>query len=153
MTGKNTERTLVIIKPDGIEKRLVGKIIARVEELGLIVKRIQDKRLSPGQCRKFYPKTRKNLPEIYAAVEKHMTGNFSIVLVVEGENAFKKIRDLRGPTDLLQAPSGSIRRDFVTDEERELFSQGKNVKNVMHAPDDKAEAELEIELLFGKRRR
>lgn len=144
------ERTMVIIKPDGIEKRLVGKIIARIEGLGLVVKRIQSKKLSPKECKKLYPKTRKNLPEIYAAVEKHITRSFSVILMVEGENAIQTIRDLRGSTDLLRAPQGTIRRDFITDEERELFRQGRNVKNVMHAPDDKEEAEFEIRLLFGK---
>ena len=152
MVGKETERTFVIIKPDGIKKRVVGRVIAKVEGLGLMVKRIQSKRLSFEECRKLYPKTRKNLPEIYAAVEKHMTENLSIILIVEGEDAVKKVRNLKGPTDLLQAPPGTIRRDFITDEERELFRQGRNVKNVMHAPDDKEEAEFEIKLLFGERR-
>lgn len=151
MVEKGIERTFVIIKPDGIEKRLVGRVIAKVEELGLMVKRIQSKRLSPGECKKLYPKTRKNLPEIYAAVEKHMTENSSVVFLVEGEDAIRKVRELKGPTDLLRAPPGTIRRDFITEEERELFRQGRNVKNVMHAPDDKEEAELEIALLFGKK--
>lgn len=151
MARKDIERTLVIIKPDGIEKRLVGKVIARVEELGLAVKKIRSKKLSSKECKKLYPKTKKNLPEIYAAVEKHMTKNFSIILIVEGPDAIQKVRAIRGPTNLLQAPMGTIRRDFVTDEGRELFRQGKNVKNVMHAPDDKAEAEFEIKLLFGKK--
>ena len=151
MTIKDIERTLVIIKPDGIEKRLVGKVIARVEELGLVIKGIQSKRISSKECKKLYPKTRKNLPEIYAAVEKHMTKNPSIILIVQGPDAIQKVRKIRGSTNLLQAPVETIRRDFVTDEERELFRQGKNVKNVMHAPDDKEEAEFEIKLLFDKR--
>lgn len=150
MTIKDIERTLVIIKPDGIEKILIGKIIARVEELGLAIKRVQSKRISSKECKKLYPKTRRNLPDIYAAVEKHMTENYSVILIVEGSDAIKKVRAIRGPTDLLQAPPGTIRRDLVTDEERELFRRGKNVKNVMHAPDDRAEAEFEIKLLFGK---
>lgn len=150
MTIKNIERTLVIIKPDGIEKKLVGKVIARVEELGLVIKRIQNKRISSKECKKLYPKTRKNLPEIYAAVEKHMTKNPSIILIAEGPDAVQRVRAIKGSTNLLQVPVGTIRRDFITDKERELFRQGKNVKNVMHAPDDKEEAEFEIRLLFGK---
>ena len=150
MITKDIERTLVIIKPDGIEKMLVGKVIARVEGLGLVIKRVQGKRISPKECEKLYPKTRRNLPDIYAIVEEHMTKNYSVILIVEGPDAIKKVRAIRGPTDLLQAPPGTIRRDLTTDEERELFRQGKNVKNVMHAPDDKAEAEFEIKLLFGK---
>lgn len=150
MKGKDIERTLVIIKPDGIEKRLVGKVIARVENLGLTIKKIQMRRLLPEECQKLYPHTRRNLPKIYAAVEKHMTEGFSIIFIAEGENAVEKVRAIRGPTNLLQAPKGTVRRDLITDEERELFRQGKNVKNVMHAPDDKKEAKFEIELFFGK---
>ncbi len=151
MTDKKIETTVVIIKPDGIEKRLVGKVITRIEELGLTIKDIQRKKLNPEQCQKLYPKTRNNLPEIYASVEKHMTENFSIILMVEGENAIQKVQVIRGPTNLLQAPKGTVRRDLITDQERELFKQGKNVQNVMHASDNPKEAELEIELFFGKK--
>ena len=150
MKGKDTEKTLVIIKPDGIEKRLVGKVITRVEDLDLTIKKIQMRKLSQEECQKLYPHTRKNLPEIYVAVEKHMTENSSIIVLVEGKDAVEKVRSIRGPTDLLRALDGTVRRDFITDEERELFRQGKNVKNVMHAPDDKEEAKFEIELFFGK---
>lgn len=150
MAGKETERTLVIVKPDGVEKGLLEGIIARVRELDLMVGQIQTRKLSSEECQKLYPKTRKNLPEIYVAVERHMTESFSIIFIAEGEDAVAKVRGIRGPTDLLQAPEGTVRRDFITEEERELFKQGKNVRNVMHAPDDKEEAEFEIELLFGK---
>lgn len=150
MTGQGRERTFVIVKPDGIEKGLFEGIIARVRELDLSVSQIQTRKLSSEECQKLYPKTRKNLPEIYVAVERHMTESYSIIFIAEGKNAVAKVRGIRGPTDLLQAPEGTVRRDFITDEERELFKQGKNVRNVMHAPDDKEEAELEIELLFGR---
>jgi len=150
LTKKNFERTIVIIKPDGIKKGLVGKVIARVEELGLTIGEIQRRKLTPEECSVLYPKTKKNLPEIYAAVVKHMTESFSIIFIAEGEDAIQKVRAIRGPTDLLRAPKGTVRRDFITEEERELFRQGKNVKNVMHAADDKEEADREIALFFGK---
>jgi len=146
----NTERTFVIVKPDCIEKRLVGKVISGIESLNLRIVQMQWKKITAEECDVLYSKTKESLPEIFAAVVKHMTANFSIILVVEGENAVKKVRTLRGPTDLLNAPKGTVRRDFVTDEERELFRQGKNVKNVMHAADDEAEARVEMILFFGK---
>lgn len=150
MTKENIEKTLVIIKPEGIEKRLVGKIIARIEDLGLTIREIKHKKLSVSECSLLYQKTKKNLPEIYAAVEKQMTESFSIVLIAEGEDAIQKVFRIRGPTNLLQAPEGTVRRDFITDAERELFRQGKNVRNVMHAAESREEAEFEIELFFGK---
>lgn len=146
------QRTLVLIKPDGIEKRLVGKVIARVEELGLTIAQIKRVKMTPEICSQFYPKTKRDLPEIYANVEKIMMGNFSIALIVEGKNAIERVRALRGPTDLLSAEVGTIRRDLITDEERELFRQGKYFSNVMHSPDDRNEAELEMKLLFGEAR-
>ena len=150
MAKEVIERTLVIIKPDGIKKRVIGRVIAMVEELGLAIKRIQTKKISSEECKKLYQKTRRRLPEIYAAVEKHMTKNPSIILIVEGPDAIQKVRKIRGSTNLLETPVGTVRRDFVTDEERVLFRQGRNVKNVMHAADDKEEAEFEIKLLFDK---
>lgn len=146
----NTERTLVIIKPEGIEKRLVGKVIARIESLSLRIVQMQWKKITAEECDVLYSKTKDNLPEIFAAVAKYMTASFSIIFVVEGENAVKKVRTLRGPTDLLNAPKGTVRRDFVTDQERELFRQGKNIRNVMHAADDETEARTEMALFFGK---
>lgn len=143
------ERTVVIIKPDAVEKRLVGKIVNRIEKLGLVIMKIKMKRISKRECKKLYPKTRQNLPEIYAAVENYLTEKPSIILIVEGEDAVQKVRAVRGPTNLLQAPEGTIRRDFITDEERELFEHGKNVKNLMHAPDDEKEARFTIKLFFG----
>lgn len=152
MTENKIERTLVIIKPDAIEKRLVGKIIARIEDLGLTISQVRWKKLSPGECRKLYPKTRRNLPDIYAAVEKHMTENFNIILIAEGRNAAQKVQAIKGPVNLPQAPTGTIRRDFITDDERESFRQGKCVfKNLMHASDSKKVAEFEIRLLFNKK--
>ena len=150
MAKEVIERTLVIIKPDGLKKNVVGKIIARIEASGLTIKRIQTKKISSEDCKKLYSKTRKQLPEIYAAVEKHMIKNPSIILIVEGPAAIQKVRKIRGSTNLLETPVGTVRRDFVTDEERELFRQGRNVKNVMHAADDKEEAEFEINLLFDQ---
>ncbi len=151
--GQNqTERTLVIIKPDGIAKRLTGKILARVEELGLVIMGIKMIKLTSHDCQKMYPKTRQNLPQIYAEVERHLTGEYSVVAIFEGEGAINKVRTLRGPTNLLEAPAGTVRHDLVTDEMRELFRRGIYAGNLMHAPDDKEEADLEINLFFGEGR-
>ncbi|MFH1036661.1 MAG: nucleoside-diphosphate kinase [Patescibacteria group bacterium] len=150
--GKDIERTLVIIKPDCIEKRLVGKVISRIEDLGLIIADVKSKMISSEECSALYVRTKVNLPEIYAAVEKVMMESPSIILVVEGEDAIRKVFELRGLTNLLQTPEGTIRRDFITDAERELFRQGKHVKNLMHAAEDKKEAEFEVGLFFGKKK-
>ena len=152
MTENPIERTLIIIKPDGIARRLAGKILARVEELGLVIVGIKMIKLTPQDCQKMYPKTRQNLPQIYTEVEEHLTGEYSVVAIFEGEGAINKVRTLRGPTNLLEAPAGTIRHDLVTDETRELFRQGIYAGNLMHAPDDKKDVGLEINLFFGEGR-
>lgn len=144
------EQTLIIIKPDGVEKRLVGKILARIEALGLTVKDVRQKTLSQGECRRLYPKTRETLPEIYAAVETHMTGSPSIIVLIEGVDAVAEVRKLRGPTNLLEAPPGTVRRDFVTEEERDYFAQGHYRGNRMHASGSYDEAQSEISLFFDR---
>lgn len=146
--GEKVERTLVILKPDAMEKKVAGQIIIRIKKLGLAIKKTQRKKLSLGECQKLYPKTKENLPEIFKLVEQYLTENFSIFLIIEGEESVQKVRGIRGPTDLLQAPAGTVRYNFVTDEERDLFRQGKNVKNIMHASGTQEEAKLEIELFF-----
>lgn len=147
---EKAERTLVILKPDAMEKKVARQIIIRIKKLGLVIKKVQRKKLSLEDCQKLYPKTSNNLPEIFKLVEQYLTESFSIFLIIEGEEAIQKVRGIRGPTDLLQAPAGTVRYDFITDEERELFRQGKNVKNIMHASGTQEEAESEIELFFGK---
>lgn len=146
------ERTLVILKPDAIEKKVVGKIISRIENLGFAISQIQRRKISLRECQKLYPKTKERYREIFAGVVKYLTKNPSFILVVEGKGAVEKVQALRGPTELPRASRGTIRRDFVTGEERKLFKQGIYVKNVMHASGDRKEAEFEIGLFFGKRR-
>lgn len=152
MNGNQTERALVIIKPDGVAKRLVGRILARIEELNLVITNAKMVKLTTQDCQRLYNKTRHNLPHIYTAVEKHMTENFSIVVVVEGENAVEKVYKLRGPTNLTEAPIGTIRHDFIDDETRNLFARGVYLGNLMHASENISESEFEISLFFKKGR-
>ncbi|MBU1102350.1 nucleoside-diphosphate kinase [Patescibacteria group bacterium] len=150
---KKDERTLVIMKPDCVVRGLVGRVLARIEELGLRIVRAQSRVILPDECSNLYAKTKAKLPKIYLAVERAMGEGISIVFIFEGENAVRKAFRLRGSTNLLWARRGTIRRDFITDEERALFRQGKNVRNRMHASKTKAEAEAEIKLFFSIKRR
>ncbi len=145
---EKTERTLVIMKPDCVVSGLMGRVLARIEELGLRIVQVQSRIILPDECSLLYANTKAKLPEIYRAVERAMGEGISIIFIFEGENAVCKAFRLRGPTNLLRARRGTIRRDFITNAERALFRQGRNVRNRMHASRTKAEAKAEIKLFF-----
>ncbi len=149
MADIKIQRTFVMIKPDAIEKKVAGKIITRLEDANFSIVKIENKIVTADQCRKIYSKTRKNLPKIYAVVEKQMTKEPSWLMEIRGENAVERAFKMRGLTNLILSPEGTIRRDFISDEERELFRRGEVIGNRMHASETEREAELELELFFG----
>ena len=131
------ERTFAIIKPDAVANKVAGEIIARIEKNGLEViamKRIQlGKELAQG----FYA-VHKERP-FFGELVEFMTSGPVVALVLEGEGAIKKWRDLMGPTNSNEAPAGTIRGDFGTDIER----------NASHGSDAPETARLEISYFFN----
>ncbi len=116
-------QTLLIANPDAIEDGLVGVIISRIEEHGFRLVDSLMHSLTSEECSKLYPITQARLPLIYQKVEEFMTQNPSLILLVEGPGAVRTVFAIRGPTNLLKAPVGTIRRDFITDEKRRLFDE------------------------------
>jgi len=81
-----------------------------------------------------------------------MTENPSIIMIIQGDDAIKKGRDIRGLSDPSKSPIGSVRRDFAGDQNmEELTKNGKVTKNVMHASGNKEEVEFESKLFFGEK--
>lgn len=146
------ERTIIFIKPDAIDKGIVGQILDRVEKLGLKLVHLQTRRLSRSQLRQIYFQTRKNKPAIYRLYEQFMSGEPTIVGIVEGKDALDKVYQLRGPTDLNKARPGTIRHDFITDQERRKFRREIYVRNVFHASETKEEVDHQIAVILGKKR-
>jgi nucleoside-diphosphate kinase len=145
------EETLIIIKPDGIEKRLVGEVIKRIENEELEIVDIKKTELTEKQIVKLYENSLNKFPQIREEVIKYMTKNPSIILIIRGDNAIKKGRGIRGLSDPSKSPIGSVRKDFAGDQNmEELTKDGKVTKNVMHASGDKEEVESEIKLFFGE---
>lgn len=143
------EKTLVIIKPDGIKKRLVGEIIKRIENKGLTITKIKTIKLNRKKCEKLYEDSMKRFPQIKEPLIKYMTESPVIVLIAEGKNAIKKVREVRGLSDPSKSPKGTIRRDFAGDQKmEELTKKGKATKNVMHSSGNKKEVKFEINLFF-----
>ena len=105
------ERTLSIIKPDGVEKNLIGEVIRRFEQGGLSVVAARMLRLSKQQAEGFYA-VHKERP-FFADLVKYMTSGPVVVQVLEGKDAIRKNRDIMGATNPKNAAPGTIRADFA----------------------------------------
>ncbi len=131
------ERTLSIIKPDGVSRNIIGKVITRLEENGINIIAIKMIHMSPEEARGFYA-VHKERP-FFSSLTDFMTSGPCVVMVLEGENVIAKYRDLMGATDCREAAEGTIRKDFATDIE----------KNVVHGSDSPETAAFEIGYFFN----
>lgn len=130
------EQTLMMIKPDAVRRNLIGKILERVEGAGLGIARMRMVRLQPDEARTFY-RVHEGKPFLEALVA-FMSSGPVVALVVEGESAVSRLREVVGATNPAQAAPGTIRRDFALDVE----------KNSVHASDALSTARDEI-AFFG----
>ena len=131
------ERTLTIIKPDAVAKGATGQIIARFEEAGLKVLAAKLVHLSPAQAGGFYI-VHKERP-FYASLCQFMTSGPCMPIVLEGDGAIARLRDLMGATDPAKAAAGTIRKDFASSIEA----------NAVHGSDSPESAAFEIAYFFG----
>lgn len=131
------ERTLSIIKPDGVEKKLIGKIISRLEKQGLRVTALKMVKLTKKEAEGFYI-VHKERP-FYGSLTDFMSRGPVVLMVLEGENAIEKNREIMGATDPAQASEGTIRRDFATSIE----------ENTVHGSDSPESAAFEIGYFFS----
>lgn len=132
------ERTLAIIKPDAVKKRIIGKIIQRIEDEGFRIIEMKLLRLSKEQAEEFYI-VHKNKP-FYKSLTEFMSSGEIIVLVLEKENAISHWRDVMGATDPALAKPGTIRHTYGFSIER----------NAVHGSDSPETAEWEINFFFPK---
>ena len=131
------ERTLSIIKPDGVEKNIIGKIYSRFEKAGLKIVEAKMLHLSREQAEGFYA-VHKERPFFNDLVD-YMTSGPVMVQVLEGEDAINLNRKLMGATNPENAEEGTIRKDFAESIER----------NAVHGSDGPDTAAVEIEYFFG----
>ena len=130
------ERTVVLIKPDGFAKKVVGQVIDRFERAGLSLVGLKMVKLTQEILDVWYAhhKDKPFFPDLC----KQMMSTPVIAIVLEGDSAIQKVFDICGPTDPAEALPGTIRRDFGVDKPH----------NVVHRSDSKEAAEKEIGLLF-----
>ena len=109
-----SERTLAMIKPDAVERRLAGRIIQRIEESGLQIRAIRRIHLSRGEAEGFYAVHRER--PFFASLTAFMSSGPAIVLVLEAPDAIRKWRTLMGATDPARADDGTLRSDVPADD-------------------------------------
>ncbi len=131
------ERTLSIIKPDGVRRALIGEVIKRFEQAGIRIAAMKMLHLSREQAQAFYSVHRER--PFFDSLTEFMSSGPIVVMVLEGDGVIQKNRDLMGATNFKEAAPGTIRHDFATDIE----------KNVVHGSDGPATAQTEIAFFFS----
>ncbi|HEU0068351.1 MAG TPA: nucleoside-diphosphate kinase [Nitrospiraceae bacterium] len=130
------ERTLVLLKPDCVQRRLMGRVISRFEEKGLNLIAMKLLRVTPELSKRHYAE-HDNKP-FYPGLEAFITGAPVLALVVEGLEAIRVVREMLGATSGLKAAAGTIRGDYSSSRQM----------NLVHASDGPDAAKREIELYF-----
>jgi len=133
------EQTLSIIKPDAVKKGVIGKIVDRFESNGLRIAAMKKMQLDANKAGDFYA-VHKERP-FYGELVEFMTSGPVVVMVLEGENAMTKNRDLMGATNPAEAEAGTIRADFAESIDA----------NAVHGSDSVENATIEINFFFAQR--
>ncbi len=131
------ERTLSIVKPDGVKKNLVGEVVGRFEKNGLKVAALKMIRMSRDEAKGFYI-VHKERP-FYESLTDFMSEGPIVVMVLEGEDAISKVRGIMGATNPKEAAQGTIRADLASDIER----------NMVHGSDSPESAKYETGYFFS----
>jgi nucleoside-diphosphate kinase len=130
------ERTLLIIKPDAVERGLIGEIIARLERAEFAIRGMRSVHLTAEQAQQFYAEHEGK--EFFERLVAFMTSGMVVVVAAERDGAIQRARNLVGATDPADAAPGSIRGDLGRD----------NTANTIHASDSPESAERELGFFF-----
>lgn len=132
------ERTLAIIKPDAVKKRIIGKIVGRIEQEGFGIVRMKLVHLTLDEAKGFYVVHKDK--GFYGELCEFMSSGPAVIMVLEAENAIKLWREVMGATDPAQAKPGTLRRAYGFSIDR----------NAVHGSDARETAEWEIAYFFKK---
>lgn len=130
------ERTLVLIKPDGVRRNIVGEVISRIERKGLNLAAMELRTLDADTAKTHYEEHAER--PFFESLVDFITGGPLVAMVVEGERAIEAFRALAGATDPVTASPGTIRGDFALEVQQ----------NIVHGSDSTYSAEREIKLFF-----
>jgi nucleoside-diphosphate kinase len=134
---KHVERTLILLKPDCVQRRLSGRILARFEDKGLNIVGLKMMRVTPELAKKHYAEH--VAKGWYPTLEKFITGGPVVAGIIEGLEAIRVVREMLGATSGLKAAAGTIRGDFSSSRQM----------NLVHASDGPEAAQREISLYFA----
>ena len=132
------ERTLILLKPDCVQRRLIGRILTRFEDKGLNLVAMRMMVVTPELSKQHYAEHVSK--PFYPNLEKFITGGPIVAAVIEGLEAIRVVREMLGATSGLKAAAGTIRGDFSSSRQM----------NLVHASDSPEAAAREIELYFTK---
>ncbi len=132
------ERTLVLVKPDGVERGLVGEVISRFERKSLKIRALKMLRMTREMAEEFYSVHREK--PFFSDLVKFITSGPIVAMILEGDNAIEVVRLMIGPTDGRKAPPGTIRGDYA------LSIQN----NIVHASDSQESFEREYKIIFSQ---
>ena len=132
------ERTLILLKPDTVDRQLVGTVLSRFEQKGLKIVAMRMMQFTPELARRHYA-DHIGKP-FYTGLEAYITSGPVVAAILEGPEAIAVVRRMIGPTNGAEAPAGTIRGDFALNSQR----------NLVHASDSPAAAEREMGIFFEK---
>ncbi len=132
------QETLAIIKPDGVARNLVGEVLRRIESIGLRIRAMKMAHMSKQQAEGFYAVHRGR--PFFESLTDFMSEGPVVLMILSGENAIRKWRDLMGATDPAKAAPGTIRKEFGLSVER----------NTTHGSDAPETAAFEIAYFFSR---
>ncbi len=132
------EKTLSIVKPDGVEKNVIGEVIRRFESKDIKVVGIKMVKLSKEQAEGFYA-VHKERP-FFGSLTDFMSSGPCVLMILEGENVIPRARKIMGATNPEEADNGTIRKDFASDIEH----------NIVHGSDSPESADYEINYFFNQ---
>jgi nucleoside-diphosphate kinase len=136
----STERTLVLVKPDGVERGLIGRILTRIEERGFALAALQLRSATPELLDAHYAEH--TAKPFYPGLVAYMTSGPVVAIVVSGAQVIATFRSLAGATNPVAAAPGTIRGDFGRD-----WGDGE-IRNLVHGSDSPESAEREIGIWF-----
>ncbi len=132
------ERTLILLKPDCVQRRLIGRVVTRLEDKGFDIIAMKMMRVTPELSRRHYAEHVKKA--WYPDLERFITGGPLVAMIVEGPEAIRVVRDMVGATNGLDAAPGTIRGQFSSSRQM----------NLVHASDGPDSATREVEIFFDE---
>jgi nucleoside-diphosphate kinase len=133
----DVQQTLVIVKPDGVRRRLIGEVIGRIEAKGFDIKEMKLFQIDESLAREHYAEHTEK--PFFSDLVEFITSGPVVAMIVQGEDAVRGMRQIMGATNPLDAVPGSMRGDFAT----------AITENIVHGSDSPESARREVKLFFG----